>query len=322
MTSRQSLQRLEKLAGTVFTLCAIAACSSGGSDSGGIAGVQESGSLTLKLADAPVKDAQEIWLAITNVSLKPHGDGPALDFPLDPPLEVDLLTLTPDNAATLLDGVTVPAGEYDWLAMDVSAAFDGSVDDGRVLTLAGGIEELQVPSGRVRLVSGLTVTADEATSFLIDWDARQGLVRPQGQQGYLLRPAFRIVDMTAYGTLTGTVAAENLQDAACLADNADDVDAGNAVYVFAGADVIPDDIDGIDPDPVATLDVEPNGAGEYVFHALLSPGAYTLAFTCQAGNDDPATDDADTDASTPENVVFSAAANVTIGDGEEQTSAF
>jgi hypothetical protein len=319
MSARHFSNRWGKLAAAVFAASAIGACSGGGSGGGSAAGA--SGSLTLSLIDAPVKDANEIWLAITNLSLKPHGDGPALDFPLSPPLAVDLLTLTPDNAATLLDGVTVPAGEYDWLEMDVSAAFDGSVDDGHVSTAVGGVEELQVPSGRVRLVSGLTITADQATRFMIDWDVRSGLVRPPGQQGFLLRPAFRVIDMTAYGTLTGTVAAENLQDASCLADNADDVGVGNAIYVFAGAGVTPDDIDAIDPNPVATIDVEQNATGDFVFHTLLSPGTYTLAFTCQAGNDDPDTDDADADASTPEKIVFSATADVTIADGAEQTAA-
>jgi hypothetical protein len=320
MTLRQSSKRSGKLAGAIFAACAIGGCSGGGSGDAAVAG-GNSGALTLKLVDAPVTDVSELWLEITNVSLKPHGNGAAMDFPLDPPLEIDLLTLkTPDAAATLLDGVTVPAGEYDWLAMDVNAAFDGTVDDAHVLSAAGGMEELQVPSGRVRLVSGLTITADQTTSFLVDWDARRGLVRPPGQPGFMLRPAFRVVDMTQYGTLTGTVAAAKAEDASCLADDGDDLGVGNAIYVFAGAGITPDDIDGIDPDPVATIEVGQNGT-DYVFRTLLSPGSYTLAFTCQAGMDDPATDDADSDASTPEKVVFSVTADLTIADGEEQSAA-
>jgi hypothetical protein len=318
MTRRQ----FSRLAGAIFAACTAAACSSGGS--GGAANVtgDGSGTLTLSLADAPVRDVSEIWLDITNLSLKPEGDAAAIDFPLDPPLEIDLLKLTPDNAATLLDGVKVPAGNYDWLAMDVNATFDGATDDSHVVTTSGGTEELRVPSGRVRLVSGLTITADQATSFMIDWDARKGLVHPPGQPGYMLRPAFRIVDMTSYGTLNGTVALATIQDESCLADNADDVDVGNSVYVYAGAGVTPDDIDGTDPEPVATVDVKQNDAGDYVFHALLSPGDYTVAFTCQAGNDDPDTDDTDSDPNTMDKVVFSAPTDVTIVAGAEATATF
>ncbi|HEU4617759.1 MAG TPA: DUF4382 domain-containing protein [Gammaproteobacteria bacterium] len=311
--------RFARLGAAVFTACTVAACSGGGSGGGPN---EATGKLTVTLTDAPVTDVGEIWLEVTGLSLKPQGDGPAIDFALDPPLKVDLLTLTPDNAATLLAGVEVPAGAYDWLAMDVNAAFDGTTDDSHVITTVGGTEELRVPSGRVRLVSGFTITADQATSFMIDWDTRQGLVHPPGQQGYMLRPAFRIVDMTAFGTLTGTVALATIQDAGCLADDANDVDVGNAVYVYAGKGVVPDDIDGADPEPVATLDVKQNAAGEYAFGAPLSPGDYTLAFTCQAGNDDPETDDTDADPNTADKVAFSAGTDVTITDGQESTAAF
>ncbi|HEX5420979.1 MAG TPA: DUF4382 domain-containing protein [Gammaproteobacteria bacterium] len=303
--------RYSRIAAVVFAACAVTACSSGGS-SDDIAAIKGSGTLSLSLVDAPIQDAAEIWIRIKNISLKPAGAGPAIDFPIDPPLEVNLLSLTPDSAATLLDGVKVPAGSYDWLAMDVDAEFDGVTNDSYVTTQAGGMEELRVPSGRLRLVSGLTITADQATSFMIDWNARMGLVHPPGQQGYMLRPAFRVVDMTLYGTVSGKVAAATIQSSACLADNPNDANAGNVVYVYAGTGVTPDDIDGTDPEPVATVNVEQNAAGDYVYKTLLSPGTYTLAFTCQAGNDDPDTDDTDTDPATADKVVFSSPVNVNL----------
>ena len=48
----------------------------------------------------------------------------------------------------------------------------------------------------------------------------------------------------------------------------------------------------MDEDPVATVSVMQNAAGDYVYETILSPGDYTVAFTCQAGNDDPENDDA------------------------------
>ena len=65
------------------------------------------------------------------------------------------------------------------------------------------------------------------------------------------------------------------------------------MYIFAG-DVMPDDVDGIDPDPVATAPVEQDSAGDFVYRTVIAPGDYTVAFTCQAANDDPSVDESTT----------------------------
>jgi L-lactate dehydrogenase complex protein LldF len=64
-----------------------------------------------------------------------------------------------------------------------------------------------------------------------------------------------------------------------------DLEVGNVVYVFSGS-VTPDDIDGTD-DAVATIEATQNAVGDYVYRTLINPGAYTVAFTCEGGNDDP-----------------------------------
>src|SRR5512143_3410335 len=106
---------------------------------------------------------------------------------------------------------------------------------------------------------------------------RQGLVYPPGQQRYFLKPAFRMIDVTAYGALEGTIAAAvfgtNLDPTmnACAKDSATDLDVGNVVYVFAGAGATPDDIDGTG-DPVATVTATRKDNGDYFYHTLLAPG--------------------------------------------------
>ena len=297
-----SADRFIKMATAIAATALITACSGGGSGSNGSTGAAgQTGTLSLGLFDAPRWDVAEINLEMTAITVKPT-DGAAIRFDLDPSMPIDLLSLTPDNAAMLLDGVTVPAGDYDWIRLEVNAEFDGVVDDSYVVDSTGGIVELRVPSGIVRLVSGFTVTANQETSFMIDWDVRQGLTRPPGQPGFMLRPALRIIDMTEFGTLEGTVATDLITPGTatngCNDDSAtDDPDVGNVVYVFAGLGATPDDIDGLDAmtdpnvDPVATLEVSQNTAGDYTYSAILTPGDYTVAFTCQAGLDDPATDD-------------------------------
>jgi len=298
---------------------ALLACGGGGD---GAPPQSTTGTLSVGLIDMPVDNVDEIWIEIVGVAVKPQGAGPAMDFDFASPLPVDLLSLTDGNSEMLLDGEVLPAGAYNWIELKVNAAFDGNLDS-YVVTDAGGVEEmeveLRVPGGNqtgLRLVSGFTITANQETSFLIDWDMRLGLKKPPGQAGYLLRPAFRIVDMTEFGTLNGMVDMDLVTDSTCSNDL--NQDTGNAVYVFAGFDADVDDIDGTD-DPVATIDVKQNNAGDYTYDAILSPGEYTIAFTCQASDDT----DADETTGTPiEFILPIVDANVTIVDGMTETADF
>jgi hypothetical protein len=295
---------------------AIAGCSGGSGDS------QPQSKISVSLMDAAVDHVTEVNVQIAAMWIKPMGDGPAVQLPLtQTPITVDLLAHSTDNAAILVDEAVIAAGSYDWLAMDVNATFD-NVFDSYVKTNTGGMEEIRVPSARVRLVSGFEVAANQAVELLFDWDMRLGLVDAPGQPGYILKPAFRMIDVTEFGALQGTIAGTTVMDAAngCNEDNmAADYAIGNTIYVFAGLDVEPDDIDGVDPEPATTVDaVDTDNDGDYEYRTLLAPGDYTIAFTCLAGNDLPDTSetgDADPNLDT---VVFVSSVNRTIsGDADE-----
>src|SRR5688572_28520534 len=262
------------------------ACSGGGGDS-----PAPQSKLSVSLMDAPVDGVTAVYVKITSMWIKPQG-GPAVELPLtSTPMTVNLMELTDTNAAILIDEAVIEAGSYEWLAMDVAA--ERNVRDSYVMTETGGEEEieLRVPSNRVRLVGGFEVPPNESVRLLFDWDMRQGLVYPPGQGQYLLKPAFRMLDVTAYGVLQGTIAAATVGTSLdpatnnCAADDKLDLRVGNIVYVFSGS-VTPDDVDGTD-DAVATIEATQNAAGDYVYRTMVNPGTYTVAFTCEGGNDDP-----------------------------------
>ena len=279
-------------AACALAIVGLVACSGGGGDA-----PPAQSRLSISLMDAPVDGVTAVYVKITSMWIKPQGNGPAVQLPLEnAPLTVNLLELTDTNAAILVDEAVIEPGSYEWLAMDVAA--ERNVRDSYVMTETGGEEEieLRVPSNRVRLVGGFDVPPNESIQLLFDWDMRQGLVYPPGQRQYMLKPAFRMLDVTAYGVLQGTIAATTVgtsldpADNNCASDDKVDLTVGNVVYVFEG-DVTPDDVDGTD-DPVTTVDAERNAAGDYVYRTLLEPGTYTVVFSCEAGNDeDPEADD-------------------------------
>jgi uncharacterized protein DUF4382 len=282
-----------KIARAAYALAivSLAGCSGGGGDS-----PPSTSKLSISLMDAPVDGVTAVYVKITSMWIKPQGGGPAVQLPLTTtPMTVNLMALTDTNAAILIDEAVVEPGKYEWLAMDVAA--ERNVRDSYVLTETGGEEEieLRVPSNRVKLVGGFEVPPNESLQLLFDWDMRKGLVYPPGQHQYMLKPAFRMLDVTAFGVLKGTIAAATVGTSLdpavnnCASDDKVDLDVGNVVYVFEG-DVTPDDVDGTG-DALATVEAKRNAAGDYEYRTLLEPGTYTVVFSCEAGNDDPEADD-------------------------------
>ncbi len=303
--------RMRMVAGLVVILGSLGLISACDGSSGADGGT---GSLVVAMTDAPVHSAAEVWVAFSGVTVKPES-GPPIDFDFSEPRSMDLLTLTNGETEVLLDAEGLPVGRYEWLSLHVNAEFDG-VMDSYVLTDTGDEIELRVPSGAqsgLRLVSGFTITTNQTTSLVIDWDLRQALVNPVGQPGWFLRPALRISDMARYGTISGIVDEGLLLDESCSNDLGRDL--GNAVYLYEGHGVTPSDITGGDSDPIVTGNVSLNvdeDRYEYRLH-FVSPGDYTIALTCQALDDDPEVDDG---------LDFVAPTDVTVIDGEVHTVNF
>jgi hypothetical protein len=274
-------------AACMLAVTALVGCSGGGDDA-----APQDARISVSLMDAPVDGVTAVYVKITSMWIKPEG-GPAVQLALTTaPMTVNLMELTDTNAAILVNEAVIAPGRYEWLSMDIAA--QPNDHDSYVLTETGGAEplDLRVPSGRVRLVSGFDVEPNEAVRLLFDWDMRQGLVFPPGQGRYFLKPAFRMIDVTSYGRLEGTIAGTlvgtDLNPATnnCATDDDLDIEEGNVVYVYSGTPPLPlDDIDGTD-DPIATIEATRSGS-DYRYSTLIAPGTYTVVFTCEAGNDDP-----------------------------------
>lgn len=255
----------------------------GGDSNTAIAISSGSGFLTLRVTDAPVDDAAEVVVVFTGVELqRTEEDSIIIDFAA--PRSIDLLQFRNGQTANLIEGSPVPPGEYQGLRLRISA--EQNLQNGSRIRLRDGRQfPLFIPSfaqSGLKLNRRFTVAQGNITRLLIDFDLRKSIVAPPGlEPNWILRPSLRLVDELQVGTLTGTV------DVAALATaqqrNTNTCRAG--VYVFAGSNVTPDDMDGIAVDgidPVAYRPVIPSVAGAPTNYNIefLEVGDYTVAFTC------------------------------------------
>lgn len=276
MTKGFALRLLSNTLLVALTL-ALAACNGSGSDGNVAPSEPQTGTLSLAVTDAPVDSAQAVVIAFTGVEV--HGPGGSEHFDFDSPKTIDLLQYQGDNAATLLDGVTLDAGNYQWIRLDVDA-------DNSYITLDDGSQhDLIIPSGAqsgLKLVSGITVPAGGAADFTVDFDLRKSVNAPSdGSTAYKLQPALRLIDNVKVGTIKGSVANTLTVGALSIAD----ASCGPAVYVYAGANAIPKDVDTSadtegQPLDSAILDLnKTTGTYDYSI-GFLAEGNYTLTVTC------------------------------------------
>lgn len=242
------------------------------------------GSLFLKLTDAPVDDAAEVVIVFTGVELQ-RSEGAPVAINFDAPRSIDLLKFRDGVTTSLLDGVSVTAGQYSGLRLLLTA--QQNLQSGSYIRLRDGRQfPLFIPSGSetgLKLVRPFVVAQGGATRLLVDFDLRKSVVAPPGQApNWFLRPALRLIDELQVGNLTGSV------DVAALASAQRRTAATcrPGIYVFTGSGATPDDMDGSSTDgadPLVYLPLtipEQTGTPATYTVRFLEPGAYTVAATC------------------------------------------
>ncbi|HEY1492123.1 MAG TPA: DUF4382 domain-containing protein [Steroidobacteraceae bacterium] len=260
--------------GAAVTL-GVAGCG-GGSDSAGMP------TMKLSVGDAPVDTAEKVVVEFSGVELVPD-NGMPVDIMFSAPKAIDLLNDSGTASAQLFEE-PIPAGSYGQIRLMVLA--DGDPSHSYITLTDGTMHGPRVPSGSetgLKLVSGFTVPASGVVDYAIDFDLRKAITCPPGQApACILKPALRLVDNTTVGNIQGTVDA-GLVGTGCTP----------GVYLYSGTVTAPEDMNSAAPaadmnQPVASrAAVLAQSGGYYYQFTFLSPGSYSIAFTCQAGLDDP-----------------------------------
>lgn len=290
-------QIIKPLALAVFA-ATLAGC--GDSGSGSSSG---DGSMSLALTDAPTNEFTMVDIAITSVTLQPansddddsdsedgdtdNGEGEGngrISFNVEneegEPRKINLLDLQGGVTETLLSDEDVPAGEYDWMRLEI-------VEDEVSVTSDSGQHSVFVPSGAQRglQTTNFTISEDGESNFTIDFDARKSIVtRGNSGQPFLLKPILRLVDDTEVGSIAGTVDVSTIKqnNAAFCEDEFDGM-----VYVHQGEDATVGEF-GSDAEPLVaapvSMDDEEN---DYTYKAaFLEEATYQVSYVCESDDNE------------------------------------
>ena len=315
--------KLISFASIIALTLVMAGCGSSSEDSSDTGqDSSDTGSMSLSITDAPIDDASSVVVQFSEVQVRGAESSQNLNFTFDPPKSIDLLTLQGTSTEVLFTDVEVPAGVYDEIRLIINAE-EGTEDTYIVLVEGGEQHDMTVPSGSqsgLKVKGPLTVTANATASFTIDFDVRKSIVKSGNENSkngvkYHLKPVLRIVDNSEVGNVSGTIDATLLPQAAGCSD--DDVMTGNAVYIYEGLGVIPDDID-LDEatvEPVVTTLVEYDSVSDtYNYElAFLTEGDYTVSFTCNADAENVEEDD---------DLMFKGSQNASVIAGQTTTADF
>lgn len=275
----RQLTRLLLLPCLLVMTLGLAAC--GGSGSSSMSATTQP-MMRLSVADAPPADgAPHVVVQFTGVELTGNGGNP-VTITFAAPKTIDLVTQSGTASAELFDQ-PIPPGSYGQVRLMVNA--DGNANDSYIVMADGSMHGLIIPSGAqtgLKLVSGFTVPSSGVVDYTVDFDLRKAITCPPGQgPACILKPAMRLVDNTTVGNIQGQIT--STLPSGCTP----------GVYLYSGTVTRPEDMNSTaaagDPNqPVASkVPVAGTTPPYYYQFTFLTPGTYTVAFTCQAAQDNP-----------------------------------
>lgn len=238
--------------------------------------------MRLSVADAPPADgAPHVVVQFTGVELTGNVGNPVtITFPS--PKSIDLVTQSGTASAELFDQPISP-GSYGQVRLMVNA--DGNANDSYIILADGSMHGLIIPSGDqtgLKLVSGFIVPSSGVVDYTVDFDLRKAITCPPGQSpACILKPALRLVDNTTVGNIQGQIT--STLPNGCTP----------GLYLYAGTVTRPEDMNSsaLSTDanqPLASkVPVATSTPPYYYQFTFLAPGTYTVAFTCQAAEDNP-----------------------------------
>jgi len=258
--------------------------------------------LDVDLTDGPLDGADAVVLRVEGIELLKE-DGTKVSVDADKAQDVDFLQYRNGTTLRLVQGAEVPAARYTGVRLRF--ADEGST----VLRSDGGEVTVEMPEAGEFATAELDIGDEDEAALVLDLELRLSLDDETASTGhYRLTPVLRAMESDESGVVAGSVDASLVEDDSCRGGRT--LLRGVAVYAYAGHGATPIDYAREDATRVQPLSVAAvyDGGDEYLYRfSYLPEGSYTLALTCQADVERPAS--ADT-------LVFTRRRNVTVEQGE------
>jgi hypothetical protein len=262
-------------------------------------------SLTLGFSDEAVEELKQVVIEVDSIRFRRSNVADIVvdTFTIDElglvdaaSFQMDLLTFRGRKQLLVIENLELDAATYSSVLVTL---LDGDVNLSYVQESDDTLKQLNQSLGGLSL-PGFTLSSGEQ-DYTVEFSLAQSLQYRTGADDYLLATnGIRVEDNSIAASLSGRVAT-SLFDTVSPCDAKPDPEEGNRIYLYQGtgltdvqlADVytaassntIPDNAQA--PFAVATLfQEETTGSWQYVF-GYLPAGAYTLALSCNAADDDP-----------------------------------
>ena len=262
--------------------------------------------ITLSLSASGALEARSVQLGVKSVRLQDDA-GNVVELDSGDTAVRDLLALRDGGQLTLLNDVALARGRYTGLALVFAP-------EGAQIETSAGTFPIEVPADPPFAPVDFTVLRKDAASVRASLDVRLSLSDRTAVDGtWQLIPRLNVVNLDTDATLSGSIAPQVRNSAACLQGGS--APAGAAVYAWPAAGVTPEDESAsAAAHAVATAVVAWNadGSGRYQFPHLAA-GDYTLALNCASAQDDP---------QAAQGQPFAASGEVSLGEGESGTLDF
>lgn len=260
----------------------------------------DTGFLNLSISDAPIKDATKVCIRFDGVELKHANSDDRVTIDFDEPKVINLLAYQGSDSHPIVTGAEVPAGEYEWIRLQVQAerglsggandgdpasdACDEQTENSYLVRSAGELFNLYIPSGSQRglqLIKDIIIPVNRTGDYTAEWDILKSFNGPPGQRpDVMMKPVVKLVANNEVGTLMGQV------DDALITLESCDAEFAPSVYVFDdGVEPNPFDDPFAEDDAVATglvaQEMQEDGSmpWRYTIGFLLA-GEYEVAYTC------------------------------------------
>ena len=268
-----SITRIMSLAALALGTAALGAC-------GGGSVAPASGALSVSMADTPVDNATSVVVDFTGIELH-NTNGSTFTVTFPSAKQIDLLKLQNGVTGGLTQGESVPAGNYDWMRLDVLA--NKNTQGQSYITLSTGAQyPLYIPSGSetgLKLNSPFTVAQGSTTQLIIEFNLRQSVTSTTDGQNYVLVPSLRLENQLQVGTIAANVdlAALTTQQ---LGSGTQVSQCKGGLFLFSGATASPQNGGG--PNVVDFEPIPYDGTTTKVSLSIpyVATGSYTVAATC------------------------------------------